>query len=397
MEIKEGFKSMPSAATPKENDLLRVDSSAFKEHTEKNFISGSDADSYNIDLAYGDGLSNDVQIVDHQTTVLLTPKDEECNVFDCHSIISSRPDWISLDEDNEDAWSTSAIIGHKSRPKPAHFFSKLTCCFCKSKAESFESISNYSQPSQCIAKCAINGGRGGNGASCSAFKSLGGLKSKFKLLQHLKPSKRDANFRSQQIMDNRNFNNGFSAPSRASFASLSHLHKSEFNPAHMFEPEYHHKSNMSELGIAGIGLEPPGLYPTHDTMHRSRSLWNVTHDDYWNRPPPTRPVSMGYVNHIHLHGSKGNLRSESVVGSLSDMDGRKPLGNCLIHGRRAQSVDALNHFQNQRLYKQNLTNFHNSNNCIYRQGIHGFGNLQWSKSSIEQDSDDVRNYQDIPF
>ncbi|CAL8079027.1 unnamed protein product [Orchesella dallaii] len=222
--------------------------------------------------------------------------------------------------------------------------------------------------------------------------------------------------------------------------------KSEFNPALLFDPAYR-KSRISELGIAGIGLEPPGQIPigTFNRMNRSRSLWNVSNEDYWNRPPPSRPVSMGYVNHIHqldqlnahkdcchsvnnnsnatmnlnkqmilkgfggcsqgyrnpIHGSAtsiatsnhpGGQMHESVCGGiLRDPDHRR---NWLATGRRAQSVDGLNHFFH-RYYGRNIAAHHN----LHPGGIlsSDHHSQDWSKSSLchEEPPEDLRNYQDI--
>lgn len=239
--------------------------------------------------------------------------------------------------------------------------------------------------------------------------------------------------------------------------------KSEFNPAMLFDPAYR-KSRISELGIAGIGLEPPGQLPigTFNRMSRSRSLWNVSNEDYWNRPPPSRPVSMGYVNHIHqldqlgmghkecclstmnnsnatmnlnkqmmlkgfgggggggcsqgyrnpihgsitsiatsnhnLHPNNGTLSGYDAcnVGILRDPEPRR---NWLAtSGRRAQSVDGLNHFYH-RYYGKNIAAHHHNfplGGLICSAGDH-HNSQDWSKSSICPDdpSDDLRNYQDI--
>ncbi|ODM92336.1 hypothetical protein Ocin01_14348 [Orchesella cincta] len=219
--------------------------------------------------------------------------------------------------------------------------------------------------------------------------------------------------------------------------------KSEFNPALLFDPAYR-KSRISELGIAGIGLEPPGQIPigTFNRMNRSRSLWNVSNEDYWNRPPPSRPVSMGYVNHIHqldqlnahkdcchsvnnnsnatmnlnkqmilkgfggcsqgyrnpIHGSTtsiatsnhpgGGTMHESVCGGiLRDPDHRR---NWLATGRRAQSVDGLNHFFH-RYYGRNIAAHHN----LHPGGIlsSDHHSQDWSKSSLchEEPPEDLRS------
>ncbi|CAG7834719.1 unnamed protein product [Allacma fusca] len=161
-------------------------------------------------------------------------------------------------------------------------------------------------------------------------------------------------------------NGNFSIQSKGSYA----MKPSEFSPAMMFDPMYK-KSRISELGIAGIGLEPPGIPGglPGSGLQRSRSLWNVSNDDYWNRPPPSRPVSMGYVNHI-LHSD----RKESNTMSL---DRRK---NWMMHmGRRATSMDGLNTFY--RYYGHNIVSNHHA--------------PHWSKSSLGQESDDVHNYRDI--
>ncbi len=242
--------------------------------------------------------------------------------------------------------------------------------------------------------------------------------------------------------------------------------KSEFNPAMLFDPAYR-KSRISELGIAGIGLEPPGQLPmgTFNRMNRSRSLWNVSNEDYWNRPPPSRPVSLGYVNHIHQleqmaghkdccvsmnnnsnatmnlnkqmmmkggFGGMGALCSQQSgyrnpihgsVTSVSTSNHHHPMGgmagipvslgghleSCGVHreresdhrrnwlatGRRAQSVDGLNHFYH-RYYGKNIAAHHN----LHPSGLihHGDHHSQdWSKSSLcpDEPSDDCRNYHDI--
>lgn len=226
--------------------------------------------------------------------------------------------------------------------------------------------------------------------------------------------------------------------------------KSEFNPAMLFDPAYR-KSRISELGIAGIGLEPPGQIPigTFNRMNRSRSLWNVSNEEYWNRPPPSRPVSMGYVNHIHqldqlnahkdcclsvnnnsnatmnlnkqmimkgfggtcgqgyrnpIHGSTTSIATSIhpagvILGSGHDSCGasthRDPehRRNWLATGRRAQSVDGLNHFYH-RYYGKNIAAHHN----LHPGGILSDHHSQdWSKSSLcpDEPSDDLRNYQDI--
>lgn len=238
--------------------------------------------------------------------------------------------------------------------------------------------------------------------------------------------------------------------------------KSEFNPAILFDPAYR-KSRISELGIAGIGLEPPGQIPigTFNRMNRSRSLWNVSNEDYWNRPPPSRPVSLGYVNHIHqmdqlaaqreccfsmnnnsnatmnlnkqmmmkggfggaaaacsqggyrnpIHGSitsvaTSNHHSAATPGAMSvghhescglhrDTDHRR---NWLAIGRRAQSVDGLNHFY-QRYYGRNITAHHNLHpGGLLSADLHNHSQ-DWSKSSLcpDEPTEDLRNcnYHDI--
>lgn len=230
--------------------------------------------------------------------------------------------------------------------------------------------------------------------------------------------------------------------------------KSEFNPALLFDPAYR-KSRISELGIAGIGLEPPGQLPigTFNRMNRSRSLWNVSNEDYWNRPPPSRPVSLGYVNHIHqmdqlaahkdccssmnnnsnatmnlnkqmimkggfsqtgyrnpIHGSTtsvatsnhpsahtpaamsvGTMGHHDSCGIHRDPDHRR---NWLASGRRAQSVDGLNHFYH-RYYGRNIAAHHNLHpGGLLTAGDHS---QDWSKSSLcpDEHCEDLRNYQDI--
>jgi len=128
--------------------------------------------------------------------------------------------------------------------------------------------------------------------------------------------------------------------------------KSEFNPALLFDPAYR-KSRISELGIAGIGLEPPGQPPCTSALTRTRSLWNVTNDDYWSRPPPSRPVSLGYVNHVHqmdnhlnnaemtyqLQGHNPN----SSVGQVYSLQQQPPpyTKTTMLRQNRAQSNNAL--------------------------------------------------------
>ncbi|OXA44003.1 hypothetical protein Fcan01_21154 [Folsomia candida] len=101
-------------------------------------------------------------------------------------------------------------------------------------------------------------------------------------------------------------------------ASLLRM-KSEFNPASLFDPASR-KQRISELGIAGIGLEPPGQIPLHSNGPRSRSLWNVSNEDYWSRPPPSRPVSMGYVNYAHQLDQLNNYNNYHHHHHASDLD-----------------------------------------------------------------------------
>ena len=146
----------------------------------------------------------------------------------------------------------------------------------------------------------------------------------------------------------------------------------------MFDPMYKNKSRISELGIAGIGLEPPGM-PGTLPIQRSHSLWNVNNDDYWNRPPPSRPVSMGYVNHIHLYDKKDNNNTLSL-------DRRKNwMINSLGGGRRAASMDGLNTWY--RYYGHNIVANNHHNNSLHP--------AHWSKSSLGQESDDIHHYRDI--
>ena len=170
-----------------------------------------------------------------------------------------------------------------------------------------------------------------------------------------------------------------SSRSRASFTTPTTL-KSEFNPALMFDPSYR-KSRMSELGIAGIGIERPEAPGT--ALQRTKSLWNVTNEDYWNRAPPSRPVSMGYVNHVlSLNmdnaynspnmGTINNNYRNSKGSYLASLDNRKSW--MMNMGRKAASMDGLNHFY--RYYGQNII----ANNNF---------TSNWSKSSLEFDSDDI--------
>jgi len=184
------------------------------------------------------------------------------------------------------------------------------------------------------------------------------------------------------------------AQSRASFAM-----KNEFNPAMMFDPAFK-KSCISELGIAGIGVEPPGIVPSQGHhLHRTRSLWNVSNDEYWARPPPSRPVSMGYVNRVlamenqqHMHNRESQQYKDWHCSSnggnmnyMASMDRRKsPYGppSSMSMGRRATSMDGLNHFY--RYYGPNIVSNHNN---------HFPPN--WSKSSLVHESEDTCNYRDI--
>jgi hypothetical protein len=179
------------------------------------------------------------------------------------------------------------------------------------------------------------------------------------------------------------------AMAAANQSRTSFMRKNEFNPIIMFDPAYK-KSCISELGIAGIGVEPPGIVPSHQ-LHRTRSLWNVSNDEYWARPPPSRPVSMGYVNRVLAMENQQQQQCKDWhcsnggnLNYLASMDRRKnPYGDLASSmGRRATSMDGLNRFY--RYYGPNI--LANQNNH-YPQN--------WSKSSLVHDSEDTCNYRDI--
>lgn len=149
-----------------------------------------------------------------------------------------------------------------------------------------------------------------------------------------------------------------------------HPRQNEFNPAFIFDPTLR-KSRISEWGIAGVGIEPPGYPGT--ILKRSKSLWNVGMDDYWTQAPPSRPVSMGYVNHALTLADNTCDTTNSV--NINRTGGKRWNGR--LGGRRAASMDGLNHFY--RYYNQNIM------------GSRHLGS-DWSMTSVDYSGDEDCNY-----
>jgi len=145
-------------------------------------------------------------------------------------------------------------------------------------------------------------------------------------------------------------------------------HPTQFNTALMFDPMLR-KSRISEWGIAGVGIEPPGFPGTY--LQRTKSLWNVKNeDDYWTRAPPSRPVSMGYVNRALQDNSHevSQSRNGGLTTQVVDTGKRRMVR---MGGRRAASMDGLNF---NRCYNQNIM----ANQLT----------PDWSKSSLESGGED---------
>lgn len=126
------------------------------------------------------------------------------------------------------------------------------------------------------------------------------------------------------------------------------------------------------IGGGGGGHHHHHHHPTRENFlgHKPRSLMYLDEDDYLARPPPSRPVSMGYVN-VHREFSTQSLdRSKNLRNRSS---------------RKATSLEALDvrEMPDVKLQKLSMRPF----DYLNRPGS--------KPSDLDTDSDDVRHIQDV--